>query len=75
MKKEDALKVGDFVKHKQNAKIIFQVVQILEPADENGSRLLHCVQVHDLQAYLEDDLTKYELTAADHRRITDGQNP
>ena len=75
MKKEDALKVGDFVKHKQNTRIIFQVVQILEPADPKNPRLLKCVQVRDLHAYLEDDLTKYDLTASDHQRITDGRDP
>lgn len=69
------MKVGDFVKHKQNTRIIFQVVQILEPADQKNPRMLKCVQVCDLHAYLEDDLTKHELTADDHEAIADGFDP
>ena len=45
------VKVGDFVKHKNNKAIIFQVVQILENVKEGGSRMINCIRVTDIHSY------------------------
>ncbi|NLD47029.1 MAG: hypothetical protein GX660_07495 [Clostridiaceae bacterium] len=50
------VKVGDFVKHKNNKAIIFQVVQILENVKEGGSRMINCIRVTDIHSYLETDI-------------------
>lgn len=66
----DELKVGDFVKHKENGHIIFQVVEILESADDKDcNRMVVCNRVKDLHSYLESDLSKYTLTADDSENI------
>ena len=53
------LKVGDFVKHKESKNIIFQIVQILENVKKGDSRMLNCIRVTDVHAYLETDMNKY----------------
>lgn len=63
------LKIGDFVKHKDNKYIIFQVVEILDPADKKDSRMIVCNRVKDLNSYLEEDLRTYNLTAEDSENI------
>ena len=65
-------KVGDFVKHKKAKDIIFQIVQILEPVDNNDhSRMINCIQVTNIKSYLDTDLRRYELTDKDKDRIVD----
>jgi len=63
------LNVGDFVKHKDNKRIIFQIVQILEPASGKGSRMINCIRVTDIRSYLDTDLCKYELSDQDSEKI------
>ncbi len=65
------LKIGDFVKHKANKSMIFQVVQILEPVDKKHPRMVTCYQVTDVKAFLETDLQKHELTDSDYNDITE----
>jgi len=68
--KTSGIKVGDFVKHKADKDIIFQVVQILEPVRKGDCRMLNCVCVTDVHSYLETDTHKYELTEKDSDKIT-----
>lgn len=63
------LKVGDFVKHKDNKRIIFQVVQILESASGKGSRMINCIRVTDIRSYLDTDVRRYELSDQDSEKI------
>ena len=65
------IKVGDFVKHKDAKGIIFQVVQVLQPVDDNDPRMINCIRVTDVYSYLETDLRKYKLTHKDSNRIID----
>jgi hypothetical protein len=67
------LKVGDFVKHKKNPAIIFQIVQILEPASGNGPGMLNCVRVRGIHSYPDVEVEKYELTDDDREKIMDDQ--
>jgi len=70
-RKMGKLKVGDFVKHKESKNIIFQIVQILENVKKGDSRMLNCIRVTDVHAYLETDMNKYELTDKDRDKIID----
>ena len=65
------LKVGDFVKHRENDRIIFQVVDILEPIGKNNPRMIVCNRVRDLYSYLETDCQRYDLTVQDRESITE----
>lgn len=67
----DKLKVGDFVKHKNNKNIIFQIVQILESAKKGDGRMINCIRVTDVHSYLETDVFKHELTDKDRDKIID----
>ena len=64
-------KVGDFVKHKNNKNIIFQIVQILENAKKGDNRMINCIRVSYIHSYLETDIRKYELTDKDRDKIMD----
>lgn len=64
-------KVGDFIKHKKAKNILFQIVDILENADEKGPGMIICNRVSELYSYLETDVSKYELTNRDRKSIID----
>ena len=64
-------KVGDFVKHKKNKNIVFQIVQILENVKKGDSRMINCIRVTDIHSYLETDIRGYELTDKDRDKIID----
>jgi len=68
--KTSEIQVGDFVKHKSDKDIIFQVVQILEPVRKGDCRMLNCTRVTDVHSYLETDTHKYELTDEDSDKIS-----
>lgn len=65
------LKVGDFVKHKKNKNIIFQIVQILENVEKDDSRMIKCIRVTDIHSYLETDIHRHELTDKERDKIID----
>lgn len=65
----DKLKVGDFIKHKDNKNIIFQIVQILENPKKGDSRMINCIRVTDVHSYLETDMLRHELTDKDRDKI------
>jgi hypothetical protein len=75
VKEQQGVKVGDFVKHKEAPELIFQVVQVLQSAEEGRPGMLNCVQVHDIHSYLENDVVKYELKRKDERRIMENRCP
>jgi hypothetical protein len=70
-RKMSKLKVGDFVKHKENKNIILQIVQILGNVEKDDSRMINCIRVTDIHSYLETDMRGYELTDKDRDKILD----
>lgn len=56
------LQAGDFVKHKENPHMVFQVVDVLESVNKGAPGMVRCIQVHDVRNYLESDLVRCELT-------------
>ncbi len=64
MIRSSGLKVGDFVKHKKNARIIFQIVQVLDAVNESQPGMLNCIQVRDILSYPEEEVVKYDLAAS-----------
>jgi hypothetical protein len=65
---KNTLKVGDFLRHKNNEQIVFQVVAIYDCVDGLGndaSRMVICHPIRNLTAYSESDVSKYALTVED----------
>lgn len=64
MDSSNRLKVGDFVKHRLNPVMVFQVADILDPVDPSDPRMIRCVEVRKFYNYLESDVLPCDLSEA-----------
>ena len=69
MTRTNGLKVGDFVKHRTNAKLVFQIVEKLDSANAGEPGMLHCIEVRDVVSYPENEVVRHELTDKDRDRL------